>query len=388
MQDIPRDDLPSDRAPAPFPDKPSPDHAARLSDPDRLASLAKTGILDPLSEEAFNRVTRLATRLLGVEVSLFSVIDDKRQVFKAHDGLPEHIAMDPQTPLSHSFCQYVVANDRSLAVHDARTHPLLASNGATVDMNVIAYLGEPIHAPDGQPIASLCGIHTDVRLWSPSDSATLRDLAAFIENELKLRQEAQERALLLREMDHRVKNLFSVSSSLLRLTARDASDKEELVTLLQGRLVALSQSHDLALGEHVVGSDAGPQLGDLIGTVLAPYQSSKNLRITVDGPEITLSSASITYLALSLHELATNAAKYGALSGLGGTLEVSWSLVDDELRILWMETAQIAKTDAVSGFGSDLLDNAIVLGLGGACQREILLTGLRCTILLPVSVLR
>lgn len=371
--------------PAPFPDTPPTDHLAQLSDPDRLEALKKTGMLDPQAEEAFDRITRLATRLLGVEVSLISVVDSEKQVFKSHDGLPAHIATDPQTPLSHSFCQYVVAHNRGLAVHDARAHPLLAHNGAVKDMNIIAYMGEPIHAPTGEPIGSLCAIHADVRVWQSEDQTTLRDLAAIVENELRLRAEAHERGLLIQEMQHRVKNLFTVSNSLLRLSAQDAADKDELVDLLQGRLLALAKSHDLALGDQSIGGGDGPTLAQLIEIAIAPYAVGRMSRIKFDGPDITMARDAVTYLAMSLHELATNAAKYGAFSIRDGALSVTWAVQGEYLRIVWEETAQIANADTVLGFGSDLLKNAIVFGIGGTCTRDLREDGLMCTINLPES---
>ena len=375
--------------PAPFPETPSDDHASKLSDPERLMALSKTGMLDPGAEEAFDRITRLATRLLGVEVSLMSMVDDQKQFFKSHDGLPQDLACDPQTPLSHSFCQYVVASDRGLAVHDARTHPLLAKNGAVDDMNVIAYLGEPIHAPNGKPIGSLCAIHTDIRLWSAADAQTLRDLAAFVENELELREEARERALVLREMQHRVKNLFSVSNSLLRLTARDADTKDELVSLLQGRLAAMSRSHDLALGTDgsSQGQEVGPMLSELVEIAIAPYKDSQNVSVVMDGPDTRVTTDAITYIALSFHELATNAAKYGAFSGPVGALSVRWEEVSDGLKIIWKETTQVAQVDAKLGFGSDLLESAVTIGLVGTYERTLIDTGLEFSMILPQATL-
>ncbi len=371
-----------------FPDKPDADHTARLNASDRLRALMTTGLLESAKEEAFDRITRLATRLLGVEVSLMSLVDERRQFFKAADGLVGEYANQRETPLSHSFCQYVVTADKALAVHDSRSHPMLKDNLASHEMGVIAYLGEPIHAPDGQPIGSLCAIHSTPRLWSMDDQQTMRDLAAIVENELRARADAQRSVVLLLEMQHRVKNLFTVSSSLMRMSARNAVDKDDLVEILQGRLRALSLAHDLALGDAQVIVGDGSDLADLLDVALAPYRRHADVTIEIEGPSVSVASDALTYLSLSIHELATNAAKYGALSGTEGALSVSWEVNTEHLSITWQETVAVESTDQTPGFGSSLLENAVVIGLGGAFKRELSPTGLLCTLELPVAILK
>ncbi|QXT40197.1 GAF domain-containing protein [Gymnodinialimonas ceratoperidinii] len=146
-----------------FPSVAPQDHEQILGDTERLNSLAQTGLMDSDKEEGFDRLSRLASRLLGVPVSLVSLVDSKRQFFKAEEGLQGHYAETRETPLTHSFCQYVVTTEESLAVVDAREHPLLSDNAAIEDLNVIAYLGEPLHAPDGAIIGSFCAISDQPR---------------------------------------------------------------------------------------------------------------------------------------------------------------------------------------------------------------------------------
>ncbi len=95
-----QDQKPGDAAPVSVPI----DHEQKLNDPKRLAALDASDVMDTLPEEAFDRVVRLATDLIGVPVGLVSFVDGQRQFFKAHRGLPEHIAAESQTPRSHSFC--------------------------------------------------------------------------------------------------------------------------------------------------------------------------------------------------------------------------------------------------------------------------------------------
>src|SRR3954454_8796989 len=104
------------------------DTLAVVADPARLAALRAPALLDSQPEEAFDRLTRLATRALGVPVALVSLVGPDRQFFKSQTGLAEPWASARQTPLTHSFCQHVVATGEPLVVSDARVHPLVKEN--------------------------------------------------------------------------------------------------------------------------------------------------------------------------------------------------------------------------------------------------------------------
>ena len=157
-----------------------------LHDPKRLAALFRIGLLDSPPEEPFDRLTALATRVLGVPVSLVSLVDDHRQFFKSASGLPDPWASRRETALSHSFCQHVVASGEPLVVEDARMHPLLCDNLAVQDLNVVAYLGIPLKTPEGQTVGSFCAIDTGRRIWSQFDQETMRELAASVMSEVAL----------------------------------------------------------------------------------------------------------------------------------------------------------------------------------------------------------
>ena len=112
--------------------------AIALADVERLARLSETALLDTDAEEAFDRLTRLATRLLGAPTALVSLVTTERQFFKSCVGLGEPWASRRETPLSHSFCQYVVATREPLPITDAREEPLLRESRAIVDLHVMA----------------------------------------------------------------------------------------------------------------------------------------------------------------------------------------------------------------------------------------------------------
>ena len=160
-------------------------------DSERLLALLRTGLLDTPPEPAFDRLTALTRRLLGVPVSLVSLVDERRQFFKSQTGLPEELACARETPLSHSFCKHVVGGRSPLVVDDARTHPVLKDNPAVRDLNVIAYAGVPLMTPDGHVLGALCAIDGRPRAWVAEDIATLTDLAAAVMAEVELRVQAK-----------------------------------------------------------------------------------------------------------------------------------------------------------------------------------------------------
>ncbi|MBP0443361.1 GAF domain-containing protein [Roseomonas sp. SSH11] len=163
-----------------------------IRDPERLEALRRTGLLDTPPEEVFDRLTRLVCRLLGVPVALVSLVEAERQFFKSAVGLPEVWAIRRETPLSHSFCQHVVASGAPLMVQDAGRHPLVCDNLAIPDLGVVAYLGMPLTTPEGHVLGSLCAIDTVPRDWTTADAAALRDLAAMAVGEISMRRLAQE----------------------------------------------------------------------------------------------------------------------------------------------------------------------------------------------------
>ncbi|MCX7203314.1 MAG: GAF domain-containing protein [Burkholderiales bacterium] len=142
-----------------------------LDDVSRLSALARSGLMDSQAELSFDRVSRLASRVLNAPVALLSLVDERRQFFKSSIGLTGQAASDRQTPLSHSFCQHVVTSGAPLVVDDALQHPLVRTNQAINDLNVKAYIGVPVTDPDGFVLGSFCVIDGHARSWSESDLA-------------------------------------------------------------------------------------------------------------------------------------------------------------------------------------------------------------------------
>jgi signal transduction histidine kinase/CheY-like chemotaxis protein/HPt (histidine-containing phosphotransfer) domain-containing protein len=175
--------------------------AAELGELERLEALRQSGLLDSPRDEAFDSIARRVAANLNVPVALVSLVSEDRQFFKSAIGLAEPWATLRQTPLSHSFCQYVVSSRRPLAIADAREHPVVRDNMAIPDLGVIAYAGVPLLAVDGHVLGSLCAIDTRPRSWSEADIALLQDLAIVVEREIEREMRARQQTADINGID-------------------------------------------------------------------------------------------------------------------------------------------------------------------------------------------
>ncbi|MDW4499753.1 HWE histidine kinase domain-containing protein [Sulfitobacter sp. D35] len=500
-----------------------------MTNRDRLEALLTSSLLDSPPEAVFDRAVKLATQVLGTPVGLLSFVDDRRQFFKAQIGLTGQAASDRGTPLSHSFCQYVVAADAPLIVRDARTDPVLSRNLAVPDLGVVAYLGVPVHDGDGHVLGSFCAIDVEPRNWSDYDREILESIRVGVESEIALRAELKKRtaaediraqaeerlqlalragqlgsfdfdprteiaawdpgmyelwwidpqeqdpypravarvhpsdkaeeaaareaaldpagtgrheaefrivhpetgevrwlhldgkttfvegvpvrvvgtardvtkrrsaelqnALLTKELNHRVKNLFAITLGMINLTARSSETPAEMSTALSGRIQALASAHEI-IQPAIVGQ---PDLADaatlrqLVEAVLRPHGGT-NQQVKIDGPDVHLNARPSTSLALVVHELVTNAVKYGALSVDKGVVEVTWSLdrgPEDTLHLVWSEVGAPTGpgADATAGFGTRLIEETVAGQLLGSWSRTWRPVGLLCELSIPMRVL-
>jgi diguanylate cyclase (GGDEF)-like protein/putative nucleotidyltransferase with HDIG domain len=157
-----------------------------LTDPARLDVVRRLGLLDGVPDDAFDRVTRMATRLTGAPVSVAVLVDEDRQWFAGQTGLSEPWASRRQTPISHSFCRYLLADAAPLVVADAREDERLQGNLAVSELGVVAYAGVPLVC-EGVTVGSLCLVDGEPRAWTADELEILSDLAAITTSELELR---------------------------------------------------------------------------------------------------------------------------------------------------------------------------------------------------------
>ena len=157
-----------------------------VNDPERLRALRNSKLLDSEADERFDRLTRLAARLLDAPVALVSLVDADRQFFKSSFGLAEPWRSARETPLSHSFCRHALASPEPFVVGDARVHPQVRDNLAIRDLDVVAYAGVPLITGSGHAVGTLCVIDHQPRSWAPGQIETLEDLAASVLSEIEL----------------------------------------------------------------------------------------------------------------------------------------------------------------------------------------------------------
>ncbi|MDQ0466582.1 PAS domain S-box-containing protein [Caulobacter ginsengisoli] len=203
----------------------------------------------------------------------------------------------------------------------------------------------------------------------------LRDITERIANE-------EARELLAREVDHRAKNALAVVQALVSLTR--ASTQEEFVNAVRGRVSALGRAHSLLALNRWKGGD----LASILADETEPYQRQGQVHIR--GPAVVLGPDSVQPVSLLVHELATNAAKYGALSVETGRVDIETAIRPDEsLELRWTETGgPPVEPPAVTGFGSTLMTRLVTRQLGGSVEVDWLSRGLRLTAVLPRSAYR
>ncbi|HLK80999.1 MAG TPA: HWE histidine kinase domain-containing protein [Xanthobacteraceae bacterium] len=193
------------------------------------------------------------------------------------------------------------------------------------------------------------------------------------------RKEAEDRqSLLAREVDHRTKNALSVVHAIVSLTR--AEDIKQFSAAVEGRIAALARAHSLL-------SDSrwrGAKIADLIHGELAPYRTPNLGRVRISGKSLSLHPSAVQALALAVHELATNAAKYGALSMPSGSVEVTWEAHDDRLELRWIERGgPPSEPKTQGGFGMRVIKASVEAQLSGAVEFDWQSEGLQCVIRVP-----
>jgi len=193
------------------------------------------------------------------------------------------------------------------------------------------------------------------------------------------RKRAEERQMLLaREVDHRAKNMLAVVLSVLRLTK--AKSTPEFISTVEGRIHALAATHNLLSATRWQGAN----LRQIVDEEMAPYRADHRERVVAEGPAAMLLPATAQAVALALHELATNAAKYGALSTDTGKLQLKWSISSEALELEWTETGgPPAAPPSSLGFGLSIVRSSIEAQFRGGVVYDWQPTGLRCRLVIP-----
>ncbi|MEN3793426.1 GAF domain-containing protein [Fulvimarina sp. MAC3] len=351
---------------------------------DRSGNLIDWRVLGKQPEAEFDRITRLAARFLSVPVAYISIVEPDRQIYKSALGLPTHLAERRESPISHSLCRHVVASGKPLIAPDVREISWLKDSPAIQDIGVVACLGTPIRLPSGEVIGSLCVVDHQRRNWSENEIATAEDLAELVSQQIALRYEvaaretAEEELLLVaRELQHRTRNAFSIVQAVISLSMRDRS-------LIPLKLDIIDKISTVASTQELIAQQSGGSVdfSQMLRRELSPLASED--QFTISGPRIDVAANEAVFVGMILHELTTNAVKYGALrTESKGRMFVEWSTETDHdvqtVRLIWKEigldpsATGSPKTgdDSKPGFGSELLQILVTNQLRGTMTRTL-----------------
>jgi PAS domain S-box-containing protein len=200
------------------------------------------------------------------------------------------------------------------------------------------------------------------------------------------RKRVEERqTMMVAELNHRVKNILAIVQAVAAQTVRSSRSLDDFTDAFTGRLKALAVAHDILTKTRWIGVG----VGELLTAVLAPYRSPDEARLSILGPPVLLPARAVTPLSMALHEMATNAVKYGALSTRRGAIEITWRVSDcanPVVELVWQESGgPKVKARAVEGFGAKLIAQVIEHDLGGKTDIDLAVAGARVTLIFPLE---
>jgi PAS domain S-box-containing protein len=366
-----------------------------------LDRISKTISGDLDLERVVQAVTDIATALSGAQVGAYfnraAESSGERYAFQALCGAPRHtfeeFGLGPNSALLGPTFEgaEIVRSDDILA--DLRYSEHLLHHGVPKgDARLASYLAVPVVARSGEVVGGLMLGHARQGVFSEETEELVAGIAAHaaiaVDNarlhqaaqvEIERRRRAEEtKALLLNEIEHRVKNTLAIIQAIASQTFPEASSEQR--EAFSGRLRALANAHGLLTHQ----SWDRAAISDVVRSALAPFQERNKERIDVAGPEVHLNAAKAVLVAMALHELATNAIKYGALSDEAGRVSIGWKLAGtsrpSQLCLRWCETGgpRVAQPRR-KGFGTRLIQHSLS-GDEGAAHFEFAPQGLICTL--------
>lgn len=299
------------------------------------------------------------------------------------------------TPRDHSPCGVTLdCNAPTLAAYPERVYEWISDAGISVPEVLLV----PLYIA-GEPLGTLWVVSDEDGHFDSGDARVTAELASFVgvalrmaRNEERLRRSLDEQETVAKEMSHRLKNVFAMADGMIRVSAKSAATPEEMAQALSGRLHALADAHALVRRKVSDIGSAPPatDLGDLIHAIVKahePLDDDGLSPFSIEGPAIACGDHATNGIALVVHELATNAAKYGGLRNKAGRVAICWAIDDAQLVLTWTETGGPTVTAAPdhSGFGTALAVRTLTGQFRGSIEREWRPEGLAVTMILALE---
>lgn len=355
-----------------------------IHETERLAALASYDMLDTPREQDFDEIADLASRICGTPIAVVNLIGKGRQFFKAEVGLGVR-----ETPLDSSFCAKAILEQDFLLVPDATKDRRFDCNPlVTGEPGLRFYAGALLKTEEGHAIGTVCVLDYQPRDLTELQQDALKVLARQVMRQLELRKALKDRddaqrqqAVLNAEIAHRMKNTLAMVQAIASQTLKGVADRDAVAAFSQ-RISAIGLAHDQLLQQDW----AAASLLRVVRPMLDLHGDS--CRIVASGPDLELGPKATVSISLLLHELATNATKYGALSVPTGKVELSWAVdeggPEPVLRLIWAESGGPLVTEPTKrSFGSRLIKMGL-LGNGGV-EKQWRQTGLTARFEAPLA---
>ncbi|MGE0746757.1 MAG: HWE histidine kinase domain-containing protein [Rhodospirillales bacterium] len=334
-----------------------------------LAELGQYALQTNDLESVFDLTVRKCAETLNVELcKVLEVLPGGRElILRAGIGWDDGLVGAARVPYeTGSQGGYTLRAGTPVVVDDLATETRFHGPGLLFDHGVVSGVSVLIAGTDGRAFGVL-GAHTrHRRRFTQSDCDFMQSVANILASAIARRLHVQRFELALREMRHRNRNLLSIILALFNSSAQGSDDLDQFKAKYQNRLLALGRAHSLI-------SEAGwttTSMRSLLTETLQPIID----RLTLDGPEVELNADTAFSLSMVLHELATNAAKYGALSAAEGRVDIAWNATDvdgqTDYALAWTERGGPPPATGGSGFGSQLIRMVIEHQLQGKAQMD------------------
>jgi PAS domain S-box-containing protein len=357
----------------------------RAKQQETVARLGERALSEIDLQKLFDEIATTVAEILDVEfVKILELVPgDAELLLRAGIGWREGlIGVAHESTGRHSHAGYALASGGPVIVTDLKSETRFEAPALLLDHGINSGVSAPIAGRDGRAYGVI-GAHTARRRrFDEYDVAFLSAIATVIAGAIQRRQLDQRQELMIRELRHRSGNLFAQLLALFSQTARNSRSLPELVTKYEARVLALANAHRLI----TEGGWRSTPVADLLRVLLAPYLE----RVTLTGPEVYVEPDPSFALSSAVHELTTNASKYGSLSAPAGRLEVTWTVNRTErgltLDLGWKERGgPPPKRTRKPGFGSRLVEMVVQRQLDGKVQRTFGVEGLDARLIIPLT---